>query len=177
VRTIVVSDPPPGDFAALLERRRRSGVDLHDEVWEGILHVNPGPHARHGDVQAQVMALLDPRARAAGLTPLGESNIGGEDDFRVPDGMLQRPGPHRLFSPTAALVLEVVSPGDETWDKLAFYAARGVEELLIVDPQERAVHWLALVGGEYLPIERSGLVELGPAELGAQINWPALDAG
>jgi len=181
VRTILVSDPPPGDFAELLERRRRWGVDRRDELWGGVLHMNPLPHGRHARVQAQLMSLLDPLARAAGLLLLDESNVGEEGDFRGPDGMLQRPGPDRLYYPTAALVLEVVSPGDETWDKLPFYADHGVDELLIVDPQERAVHWLALVGtregagGEYQPVTRSGLVPLGPSELVERIDWPRLD--
>jgi len=48
-----------------------------------------------------------------------------------------------------------------------------VDEVLIVDPQEQAVHWLALTAGEYGPIERSGLVDLGPAELVDRIDWPA----
>jgi len=169
-----VSDPPPAEFEALLERRRRRGVDQHDEVWAGVLHVNPGPHGRHADVQLQVMVLLAPLARATGLRPLADSNIGDGADFRVPDGALQRPGPHRLYSPTAALVLEVVSPGDETWDKLAFYAAHGVEELLIVDPQQRVVEWLALDSGGYQPVARSTLVDMGPSGMAERIDWPAL---
>ena len=174
VRT-VVSDPPPGDFEVLLERRRRLGLDHHDEVWDGVLHVNPGPHGRHARVQSQLIQLLGPFARDARLEPLGEANLGAADDFRVPDAMLLCPGPDRLFNPTAALVLEIVSPGDETWDKLGFYAAHGVDELLIVDPQERAVHWLALEAGEYRPVARSGLVDLGPRELAERIVWPALE--
>jgi Uma2 family endonuclease len=169
-----VSDPPPADFEALLERRRRLGVDHHDEVWEGVLHLNPGPHGRHARIQVQVIGLLSPLARTARLLPLGESNLGDAGDFRVPDGMLLGPGPDRLYNLTAALVLEVVSPGDETWDKLGFYAAHGVEELLIVDPEERTVTWLALGGGEYSPTKRSGLVDLGPRELAELIDWPAL---
>jgi Uma2 family endonuclease/predicted transcriptional regulator len=175
VRTIVVSDPPPGDFELFLERRRRLGNDLHDEVWAGVLHVNPGPHARHAKVQFQLNEMIGPVARAAGLTPLAESNLGEAEDFRVPDGMLLRLGPDRLFNSTAALVVEVVSPGDESWDKLPFYAAHDVEELLIVDPQERSVHWFALSVGEYRPVVRSGLVELGPGELAERIDWPALE--
>jgi Uma2 family endonuclease len=59
-------------------------------------------------------------------------------------------------APTAALVVEIVSPGDETWEKLPFYAAHHVDEVLIVDPQERSVSWLALERGKYRPIDRSG---------------------
>jgi Uma2 family endonuclease len=174
VRTLI-SEPLPPEVEQLLERRRRWGADRHDEVWAGVLHVNPAAHSRHARIQQQVMVLLDPLARAAGLTALGESNLGEPDDFRIPDGMLQRPGPDQLYLPTAALVLEVVSPDDETWEKLAFYAHRGVEELLIVDPRERTVHWLALAGGRYAPVARSGLVELGPDQLYARIDWPELD--
>ncbi len=169
-----MSDPPPGDFAALLERRRRLGVDHHDEVWAGVLHVNPGPHGRHGRVQGQLIQLLGPFARDAGLGLLGATNLGEADDFRVPDAMLMRPGPDRLFYPTAALVVEIVSPGDETWAKLGFYAAHRVEELLIVDPQERVVHWLALAGEDYEPVAQSGVVGLAASALAERIDWPAL---
>ena len=169
-----MSDPPPPDFEALLERRRRWGADHRDEVWEGVLHVNPAPHGRHAKLQAQVMALLDPLARDAHLTPLAESNLGDAEDYRVPDAALQRPGSDLLYYASAALVLEVVSPGDETWDKLAFYASHGVDELLIVDPQEHAVHWLVLDGGGYQPPPRSVLVDLGPSELAGRIDWPDL---
>lgn len=64
-----------------MEQRRRWGADRHDEVWAGELHVNPAPHGRHAQVQLQVMTLLEPLARAAGLTALGESNLGEEADL------------------------------------------------------------------------------------------------
>ena len=70
-------------------------------------------------------------------------------------------------------MVEIVSPNDDTWDKLGFYANRTVDELLIVDPQERRVHWLGLgPDGEYQPLETSELIELGAAELADRIDWP-----
>ena len=71
-------------------------------------------------------------------------------------------------------MFEVVSPGDESWDKLLFYAEHGVDELLIVDPEARKVDWLGLAGGQYAPIDRSGLIDLDPEQLAAQIDWPPL---
>lgn len=106
---------------------------------------------------------------------VGEFNLGEPDDYRVPDGALDRPGPDLLWNPTAALILEVVSPGGETWEKLPFYAAHRVDELVIADLQRRSVHWLSLEEGEYTPVEQSALVELGPAELADQLDWPQLD--
>ena len=168
----LVRDPPPPEFEALLERRSRLGQDLFDEVWEGVLHMNPAPHSQHGRLEWQLAGILAPLAASSGLRALGQFNLGEEGDYRVPDGALVRPGPDAVYLPTAALVLEIVSPGDETWEKLGFYAARGVQELLIVDPQEKSVSWLGLERGEYRHLKRSGLIELGAAELAEQIDWP-----
>ena len=171
MRTLL-PDPPPADFQALLARRKQWGADTHDEVWEGVLHMAPAPHDRHADAQAQIIVLLHTPARRAGLRLRGELNIGAREDFRVPDAALLHPGPGGVYLPTAALVVEILSPGDETWDKLPFYAAHHVDEILIVDPDTRKVHWLALADGRYEPIERSSLIELGPAELTQRIDWP-----
>ncbi len=170
----LVRDPPPVEFEALLERRRRLGQDRFDEVWDGVLHMNPAPSYEHQRISQQLAVILDPLARAAGLEAvIGGVNIGTADSYRIPDGSLHRPGSGGTFLATAALALEIVSPDDETWEKLAFYADRHVDELLIVDPQAREVHWLGLgPDGEYRPLEISGLVKLGAAELARQIDWP-----
>jgi Uma2 family endonuclease len=123
------------------------------------------------------MALLYPAARAADLRLLAEVNLGEPGDFRVPDACVQDPGAPRLYYPTAALAVEVVSPSDETWAKLEFYAAHGVQELLIVDPQARRVQLLALAGGVYAPSERSGLIELERSSFAELIDWPSLEDG
>ncbi len=170
VRT-VVSDPAPGEFELLMEQRRRWGVDRRDEVWDGVLHVKPLPHGRHAQLHVQLIMLLAPHVRAAGLTLQSDSNLGREGDFRGPDAMIQRSALARLYYPSAALVLEIVSPGDETWEKLPFYAAHGVDEVLIVDPGRRSVEWLGLDGGEYRSVARSGVVDLGARELADSIEW------
>jgi Uma2 family endonuclease len=169
----LVRDPQPVEFEALLDRRRRLGQDLFDEVWEGVLHMNPAPSGRHAQIEAHLLALLREPARAAGLTVTGQFNLGdSEHDYRVPDGGLHRDFTDRIFYPTAGLVIEIVSPGDESWAKLEFYASHGVEELLIVDPQERTVSWLQLEGGEYRHRKRSQLLELDATELLSQLDWP-----
>jgi Uma2 family endonuclease len=180
MRTLL-RDPLPAEVEALLERRRRLGLDHKDEVWEGVLHVVPVGSGEHASLGAQVKRLLASPAAASGLVVTDEFNLGdSKQSFRVPDGGLHRSSPHGVWIATAALVLEVLSPGDETWQKLPFYAAHHVDEVLIVDPDERSVHWLGRVangahtgaGGEYEPIARSALIELGPAELAQQIDWP-----
>jgi Uma2 family endonuclease len=169
----LVRDPQPAEFEALLERRRRFGQDRFDEVWKGVRHMNPPLPGGHARIEAQLLALLQVPAAAANLTVVGQFNLGdNEGDYRVPDGGLHRDFADRVFYPSAALVIEIVSPGDESWGKLDFYAGHGVEELVIVDPQERTVSWLGLEGGEYRHLKRSRLVDLGAAELAQQIDWP-----
>ena len=169
----LVKDPAPAEFEQLLERRRRLGQDLFDEVWEGVLHVNPAPHSRHGKVDGQLARLLYGPGSEAGLVESGPMNLGEPGDFRVPDRALLRPGPDAVYLPTAALVVEIVSPGDDTWQKLGFYAAHHVDELVIVDPERREVDWLALTPtGDYARVERSGLIGVGSAELAEQLDWP-----
>jgi Uma2 family endonuclease len=172
MRTLL-PDPPPAEFEELLERRRLCGADVYDEVWGGVLHMNPMAHGRHAMIQAQLLELFGPLGREAGLTALGNFNLGERDDYRIPDGGLQRPGPGALYYETAALVIEIVSPGDETWDKLAFYAAHRVDELLIVDPEARTVTWVRRNRDGYDPIARSGLIALGPDELAERLDWPS----
>lgn len=173
MRTLL-PDPPPAEVQALLERRRRLGQDRKDEVWEGVLHMVPAPGHRHARLAQQLAVIFDAPAHAAGLEPtIAEFNLGdSKEDFRVPDGGLHRPGAAEMWHPTAALVVEIVSPGDETWEKLPFYAAHHVDEVLIVDPDTRKVHWLGLHGDQYKPVKHSTLIELGPAELTGMIDWP-----
>jgi Uma2 family endonuclease len=133
----LVRDPQPAEFEALLERRQRLGQDLFDEVWNGVLHMSPAPSGRHGELASQLHALLRPLAAEAGLVMRGQFNLGEEHDYRVPDCGLHRDAADRVFYRSAALVVEIVSPGDESWAKLDFYASHRVHELLIVDTLHR----------------------------------------
>jgi len=171
--TLVLGSPPP-ELEALLARRRRAGVDRLDEVWQGVRHMVPAPSLEHARVASQLTLLFDGPARAAGLLlAMHEFNLGAsEHDFRVPDGGLHRPGASGVWLSTAAVVVEIISPGDESLQKLPFYAEHHVDEVLLVDPAERTVTWLALREGAYASVDRSGLIELGPSELAEQLDWP-----
>lgn len=169
----LVMDPAPVEIEALIERRRRLGLDHRDESWEGVYRMNPPPSHEHQVILQQLAELLGPLARSAGLEPvIQEFGLGRPEEFRVPDGGLHRPGASGVWHSTAALVIEIVSPGDESWAKLPFYAAHGVDEVLIVDPVKRSADLLGLNNGEYQSIERSALIDLGPIELAEQIDWP-----
>ena len=172
MKTVVLGEPPP-EITALLARRRALGQDRFDEVWEGDYHVVPGPHPWHGYVAKALGSLLDPLAVTAGLVATGQFNLGpSKDDFRVPDGGYHLSLPSEMFVPTAAVVVEVLSPGDETWLKFDFYARHGVDEIVIADPRAREVRWFTLTGAAYEETGASNLLGVGAADLVARIAWP-----
>jgi len=163
VRALILGSSSAGPLKEMLERRHSWGADRHDEVWSGVLHLDL--LRAHADLAQQLGELLSPPARTAGMTvAMGECNFGeAEHDAHELDGAL------RLTS--AQLVVEIVTPDEDSWEKLSFYAAHHVDELVIVDPAERKVHWLGLAEhGGYQAVERSDLIDLDPFKLADQLE-------
>jgi len=171
MRTVVLGPPPP-EIEALIARRRRLGLDKYDEVWSGEYHMLPMAHSSHGWLQMHVAMLIEPMAVAAGLVIIGPFNLGSPDDFRVPDFGLHRQRPHAVWVPTAAIVGEIESPDDETWEKLPFYASHRVDEVLVVSAERRSATWLLRDGDHYVESEASGLLGAESARLTETIDWP-----
>jgi len=163
VRALILGSSSAGPLKEMLDRRHSWGADRHDEVWRGVLHLDL--LRTHADLAQQLGELLSPQARTAGMTvAMGECNFGeAEHDAHELDGAL------RLTS--AQLVVEIVTPDQDSWEKLSFYAVHHINEVVIVDPAERAVHWLMLAEpGGYQAVERSGLIDLDPFKLADQLE-------
>lgn len=171
MRTIVAGERPK-ELESWLERRRALGQDMFDEVWEGEYHVAPGPDGPHGRIDYQLSRLLGPRADAAGLFGSGPLNLGSAGNYRVPDGAYLRSARTAMYNPTAAIVVEIVSPGDESRRKFDFYFQAGVEELLIVDPRARSVEWFSRGNGAFEPAPGSALLGVSVEELSGELDWP-----
>ncbi len=171
MKTVVLGDPPV-EIVDFLARRRALDQDRNDEVWEGDYHVVPAPDVWHGIVDSNLTERLAPLARAAGLVGTTQFNLGELGDFRVPDGGYHRGAPSGVFLPTAAIVVEILSPDDETWLKFDFYARHGVDEICVVDPRRREVRWFVLAGTAYEETGASPLLGVTAAELVAAIDWP-----
>jgi Uma2 family endonuclease len=171
VKTVVLGERP-AELQALIDRRHAQGLDLFDEVWEGEYHMAPYAQARHGRIDQMVAVLLDPLAKAARLVATGPFNLGTPGDFRVPDRGLHRGAPDGVWIATAAAAIEILSPDDETFEKLPFYARHGVDEVLVFDPDERRARVLARSGDSYEEVTRSGLLGVTSASLAQAISWP-----
>ncbi len=154
----VISEVP----RSLFRERQRTGADRWDEMWEGVLHMAPAPNKWHTRLQVQLHNWLDahwPRPLRnqvdllVNIAPIG----GWPDDYRIPDIVLLTPdrfsidrNDHYEGAPT--VVIEIRSPGDETLEKLSFYARLGVPEVWIVDRKTRVPERFALAEGAYRPL-------------------------
>ena len=164
------------EIEALIARRRSLGLDRFDEVWDGEYHMAPMAHSSHGRLDQQLAEILGRSARQAGLHPTGPFNLGEPDDFRVPDRAIHREPPEGVWIPTAAIVAEIESPDDETWAKLPFYFAHGVEEVLVVSAGRRSVTWLVRDRDAFVKAEASRLLGLAGVALTDMIDWPPAPA-
>lgn len=157
-----------------LARRRALGQDRFDEVWEGEYRMVPAPRFAHARVDSELQAVLRPLARAAGLVQATTFNLGERRDYRVPDQGYVRDGGWGLYVPTAALVVEILSPDDDTYLKFPFYAAHDVLEILVADPDTRRIeiHVLDDDGKSYARTDASRLLGVTAQELVAAVDWP-----
>ncbi|MDQ1357634.1 MAG: hypothetical protein QOF20_35 [Acidimicrobiaceae bacterium] len=172
MRTVVLG-PWPAELQRLIERRHALGIDLFDEVWEGSYHLAPAPNAAHGYMDDVLAVLLHPYAQAAGLVGTGPFNLGRADDYRVPDRGYHRGRPRGTWVPTAAIVVEVVSPDDETYEKFAFYADHGVDEIIVADPSALELTiWRRTSAEGYDEAQMSVLLDVAAADLARAIPWP-----
>jgi len=147
----------------ILDERKRTGADRWDEMWEGVLHTAPAPNKRHTRLQVQLHNWLDTRwARPAGNQVdllVNVASVGGwPRDYRIPDIVLLTPERFAIdrdeyYNGAPTVVVEIRSPGDETWDKLEFYAAIGVPEIWVVDRDTRVPQVFMLVEGAYQELQ------------------------
>lgn len=171
MRTVLLGKRPP-EVDALIARRHALGQDLYDEVWEGEYHMAPAPHGRHAEVDDEVAGILHPLAKRAGLRGRGPANVGKSSDYRVPDRSYYADRTPRTYHPTAEIVIEIVSPDDESREKFDFYFGAGVKEVGIIDPNLRTVEWYARGDTDFRPAAGSSLLGISAADLAKLIDWP-----
>lgn len=170
MRTVVLG-PRPAELQSVIDRRRALGLDTYDEVWEGDYHTSPAGTRRHAKLQAWLIEVLGPRVRSSGHEVTGPVNIGVADDFRIPDAAVLPAGDEDVtWNPSAALVAEIVSPDDETYEKFGFYAAHGIEEVVVVDPAARGVRLFLRETSRYREQPSSPLLGLTAEALAAELD-------
>ncbi len=118
----------------------------------------PPPSQWHQEFGTELLALLKPLAKAKGLILTYETGLfqpgEGERNYRQPDLMAYSPAlrTERGVEGPAELVVEILSPNDETYEKIPFYESLGVSELLVLNPETRVPEAFLLRGKKLLPM-------------------------
>lgn len=145
----------------VLAQRRRTGADIWDEMWEGVLHMPPMPTRKHQEFEGELETWLRMNwARPNGNKVYHQINVasvgGWPSNYRIPDLVLLTPAEFHIdhdeyFEGAPLVVVEIRSPRDESHEKLDFYARLGVPEVWIIDRDARSpeVHRLQQDTGEY----------------------------
>ncbi len=152
----------------ILAERAGSDGDQYDEVWEGVYIVTPLPNIEHQDIVGEFHSILRDVIRGTGLgqvfpgVNLSDRDEGWKENFREPDvavflheGKAINCGTH--WRGPADFLVEIISPGERTRDKIPFYSSIGVVELLIVDRDPWALELYRHQAGQLVAVGRSTL--------------------
>lgn len=163
----------------LIRERRRQDIDKYDEMWEGELHMGPLPSWEHQGIDLGLafffkmhwMDLGEGTFRQhVGVKPpetpdVDLAGVKVPSSFRGPDQAFLLKGHESrvqggwiVGAPDA--VIEIRSPGDETYKKFPFFHRLGVPEVIVVQRDTKAVEIYTRGEAEYerLPTQPDGSV-------------------
>jgi Uma2 family endonuclease len=157
-----------------LEDRRAKGLDRWDEMWDGVLHMTPAPSLEHQRILGRLIEFLGPRLRETGRGTLvaGINVFSADLNYRIPDLTFVSQGREHVLHDDGVrrggpdAVIEIRSPEDETYDKLPFYAALAIREVIVCDRNSKAPEIFRLAGSQYLVLQRDGEGSLRSEVLG-----------
>jgi Uma2 family endonuclease len=157
-----------GLLGQLIRERKRKGIDLYDEVWEGMYVMPSMPTNAHqkllddlGDILTDVVKRekLGDKYQGANVS---DRRKGWKYNYRVPDMVVVLRNSRAIdcdthFCGGPDFLVEIQSPGDDTEEKVPFYGKIGVRELLIIHRDKRTLRLLRLEGEELLLVEPTSL--------------------
>lgn len=158
MRAVVLEVSP-----AELAHRKLTGADRHDEMWEGVLHIAPVPSREHQRILDELIVFLLPLLKRtqrgmlrSGINVFDEESP--KENYRIPDLTFVAFGRDSVLAEDGIrgggpeAVVEIRSPGDESYEKLPFFAGLGVREVLVIDRDTRRPELFRLAGRQYVAV-------------------------
>jgi Uma2 family endonuclease len=152
----------------LIEERKRKGLDLYDEVWEGMYVMPSMPNNAHqkllddlGDILTEVVKREKRGEKYQGAN-VSDRRKGWDHNSRVPDMVVVLNNSRAIdcgthFCGGPDFLIEIQSPGDDTEEKVSFYGKIGVRELLSIHRDKRTLQLLRLEGEELMLVKPTPL--------------------
>jgi Uma2 family endonuclease len=131
-----------------IQDRRDRGADGVDEVWEGVYIVPPLANVPHQALAAAFTGIffnaitLEGRGRVLPGANVSDRRTGWKQKFRAPDVVVVLKESQAIDCETHLMggpdfLTEIQSPGDDTEEKIPFYAQLRVGELLVIQRDTR----------------------------------------
>jgi Uma2 family endonuclease len=150
----------------LIQERKRKGIDLYDEVWEGIYVLLSPPTIAQQQLVSDLGSIFHEVAETAGSgqvypgANVSDRRKGWEYNHRIPDLLVVLKNSRAIdcgthFHGGPDFLVEIESPGDDTEEKVPFYGEIGVRELLIIHRDKRTLRLLRLEGEELVLVRPS----------------------
>lgn len=142
----------------LQAQRQATGANRYDEVWEGTYRMTPMPNDEHQEIVSRLTSILEEIVGWPGLgkvrpgVNVSDRESDWKQNYRVPDlavfmagGKAKNCDAYWLGGPDFAV--EILSPEDQTRQKLPFYEKIAVVELLLVDRNPWSLELLRYCNG------------------------------
>jgi Uma2 family endonuclease len=162
---VLVKDVDQAD--GLIQERKRIGADRYDEVWDGVYVMPSMPSLEHQEQVQDLCMIFGEVVKRPGLgqvypgANVSDRGADWKTNFRVPDVVIVLRENTRAVSHPAHIqggpdfLVEIESPGDDSEEKVPFYAQIGVRELLLVHRDRRTLRLLRLQGQELVLVPDS----------------------
>jgi Uma2 family endonuclease len=138
----------PAVIRELIRERQKRGIDQHDEVWDGVYVMPPLANNPHQGLIADLTVILhqvinqEGRGRVLPGANVSDRRQHWEQNFRGPDVVVVLNDSRAVDCTTHWMggpdfLIEIQSPRDDTEEKIPFYSAIHVGELLIIHRDTR----------------------------------------
>lgn len=162
----------------ILRRRRLTGANRYDEVWDAVYLMSPLANDEHQMFVTDLSAVFTNVIKFTGLgqvragVNVSDLARGWRKNYRIPDiaiklnsGLARILKNHWVGGPD--FVVEVVSEGDRTRQKLDFYSAIKTREVLVIDSDSWSLELYRFRDGRLVPVGVSGIAS--PVTLASEV--------
>jgi Uma2 family endonuclease len=158
----------PSELRRLIRRRRRTGGDRFDEVWDGVYVMAPLADNEHQSLGFDLAVAFKDALDLGKLVKIFPGcNVSDQPErwkrnYRCPDVAIFLPGnpaqdrkSHWYGGPDFAV--EIISRFDRSRKKFGFYKSVGVRELLLVDRNPWALELYRVDNADWVLVGRADL--------------------
>jgi hypothetical protein len=159
-----------GPIRQFIEQRLAWGGGRKDEIWEGVYHMSPDPSNDHQELVSWLCyvffsALIGTGAKVHAGGNVSDRVVNWYENYRCPDVIVILPNNPIQNRKTYWLggpdfIVEVLSEGDDSVEKLPFYAKVGTREVLHVDPETKQLTLFSLREGIMQVVGSSSITDL-----------------